>query len=138
MLNVKKMKQITIQKNVRVITSIEEESISKYFSDISKIKLLSVDEEKELAQQVRIGNKEERDKLINSNLKFVISIAKQYQNKGVLLLDLINEANIGLIHVSETFDETRGVRFISYAVYWIRQAILASFNRTFSFNLYSI
>lgn len=123
------MKSIQIQKNVKVITSREEVSIDQYFRDISKIKLLSEKEEKELGEQIKCGGivgLEARDKLIKSNLRFVISVAKQYQNKGVLLLDLINEGNIGLIHAAETFDESRGFRFISYAVYWIRRAILAA------------
>lgn len=120
------MKPITIKKNVRVITSREEDSINQYFRDISRIKLLTFEEEKDLARQIKLGNEEAREKLINSNLRFVVSVAKQYQDKGVLLLDLINEGNIGLIHAAETFDETKGFRFISYAVYWIRQAILAA------------
>lgn len=120
------MKSITIPKNVRVITSREENSINQYFKDISKIKLLSADEEVTLAKSIKMGDKVALDKLVNANLRFVVSVAKQYQNKGVLLLDLISEGNIGLIHAAETFDETKGFRFISYAVYWIRQAILAA------------
>lgn len=120
------MKPISIQKNVRIITAREEISIDKYFKEISKIKLLSPEEEIELAEKIKLGDLSARNKLINSNLRFVVSIAKQYQNKGVLLLDLINEGNLGLVHAAETFDETKGVRFVSYAVYWIRQAILAA------------
>ena len=120
------MGPINIQKNVRVITSREEVGIDQYFKDISRIKLLTSEEEIALAKQIKYGNLSARDKLINANLRFVISVAKQYQNKGVLLLDLINEGNIGLIHAAETFDETKGFRFISYAVYWIRQSILAA------------
>lgn len=120
------MQSFTIKKNVKVITAREENSIDLYFKDISKIPLLSKQEEIDLAKLIKEGSKEALDKLVTSNLRFVISIAKQYQNKGVLLLDLINEGNIGLIHAAKTFDETRGFRFISYAVYWIRQSILAA------------
>lgn len=120
------MKTISIPKNVRVITSREEAGIDQYFRDISKIKLLTPEEEIELARKIKEGDLEARDKLVKANLRFVVSIAKQYQNKGVLLLDLLNEGNIGLVHAAETFDETKGFRFISYAVHWIRQAILAA------------
>lgn len=120
------MKPITIPKGSRVITSREESSIDQYFRDISHIKLLSAEEEVLLAKEIKCGSKEALDKLVNSNLRFVVSVAKQYQNKGVLLLDLISEGNLGLIHAAETFDESKGFRFISYAVYWIRQAILAA------------
>lgn len=120
------MKTITISKGSRVITSREESAIDQYFKDISHIKLLSAEEEIYLAKEIRSGSKEALNKLVNANLRFVISVAKQYQNKGVLLLDLISEGNLGLIHAAETFDETRGFRFISYAVYWIKQAILAA------------
>lgn len=120
------MKPINIPKNVRVITSREEVSIDQYFKEISRVKLLTSEEEIELAKKVKYGDLSAREQLINANLRFVVSVAKQYQNKGVLLLDLINEGNIGLIHAVETFDETKGFRFISYAVYWIRQSILAA------------
>lgn len=120
------MKTITISKGSRIITSREESAIDQYFKDISHIKLLSAEEEICLAKEIRSGSKEALNKLVNANLRFVISVAKQYQNKGVLLLDLISEGNLGLIHAAETFDETRGFRFISYAVYWIKQAILAA------------
>lgn len=119
-----KPKSFVITKNERVITSREEESINKYFRDISKIKLLSPEEEILLSKKIKEGDKVALDKLIVSNLRFVVSIAKQYQHKGVLLMDLINEGNIGLIHAAKTFDETKGCRFISYAVFWIRQRIL--------------
>lgn len=119
-----KPKSFVITKNERVITSREEESIDKYFRDISKIKLLSPEEEILLSKKIKEGDKAALDKLIVSNLRFVVSIAKQYQHKGVLLMDLINEGNIGLIHAAKTFDETKGCRFISYAVFWIRQRIL--------------
>lgn len=120
------MGPINIPKNVRVITSREEVGIDQYFKDISRIKLLTPEEEIALAKQIKYGDLSARDKLVNANLRFVVSVAKQYQNKGVLLLDLINEGNIGLVHAAETFDETKGFRFISYAVYWIRQSILAA------------
>lgn len=120
------MKPIKIPKNVRVITSREEVSIDQYFKEIGRVKLLTSEEEIELAKKIKYGDLVAREQLINVNLRFVVSVAKQYQNKGVLLLDLINEGNIGLIHAVETFDETKGFRFISYAVYWIRQSILAA------------
>lgn len=120
------MGPISIQKNVRVITSREEIGIDQYFKDISRIKLLTSEEEVALAKRIKYGDLIARDKLVNANLRFVVSVAKQYQNKGVLLLDLINEGNLGLIYAAETFDETKGFRFISYAVYWIRQSILAA------------
>ena len=120
------MKPINIPKNVRVITSREEVSIDQYFKEIGRVKLLTSEEEIELAKKIKSGDLIAREQLINANLRFVVSVAKQYQNKGVLLLDLINEGNIGLIHAVETFDETKGFRFISYAVYWIRQSILAA------------
>ena len=120
------MKPMNIPKNVRVITSREEVSIDQYFKEIGRVKLLTSEEEIELAKKIKSGDLIAREQLINANLRFVVSVAKQYQNKGVLLLDLINEGNIGLIHAVETFDETKGFRFISYAVYWIRQSILAA------------
>ena len=120
------MGPINIPKNVRVITSREEVGIDQYFKDISRIKLLTPEEEIALAKRIKYGDLSARDELVNANLRFVVSVAKQYQNKGVLLLDLINEGNIGLVHAAETFDETKGFRFISYAVYWIRQSILAA------------
>lgn len=120
------MGPINIPKNVRVITSREEVGIDQYFKDISRIKLLTPEEEIALAKRIKYGDLAARDELVNANLRFVVSVAKQYQNKGVLLLDLINEGNIGLVYAAETFDETKGFRFISYAVYWIRQSILAA------------
>lgn len=120
------MNPITIAKNVRVITSKEEDSLDKYFKDVNKFKLLTPDEERQLAKRIHEGDRNALNKLVNSNLRFVISVAKQYQNKGVLLLDLINEGNIGLIQAAEKFDETKGFRFISYAVWWIRQSIMAA------------
>lgn len=120
------MRNLNIPKNVRVITAREEVSINQYFKEISRIKLLTKEEEIELAIRIKNGDLEAKNKLVNANLRFVVSVAKQYQNKGVLLLDLINEGNMGLIHAAETFDETKGFRFISYAVYWIRQSVLAA------------
>ena len=100
------MKSINIPKNVRVITSREELGIDQYFKEISRIKLLTPEEEIELAKRIKYGDISAKDKLVEANLRFVVSVAKQYQNKGVLLLDLINEGNLGLIHAAETFDET--------------------------------
>ena len=120
------MGPISIPKNVRVITVREELGINQYFKEISRIKLLTPEEEVELAKRVKYGDLSAKNKLVEANLRFVVSVAKQYQNKGVLLLDLINEGNLGLVHAAETFDETKGFRFISYAVYWIRQSILAA------------
>ena len=117
------MKSINIPKNVRVITSREELGIDQYFKEISRIKLLTPEEEIELAKRIKYGDISAKDKLVEANLRFVVSVAKQYQNKGVLLLDLINEGNLGLIHAAETFDETKAFRFISYAVYWIHHSI---------------
>lgn len=110
----------------RIITSREEVSIGIYFKEISKSKILTAEEETELVKAAQAGDKEAFNKLISSNLRFVVSIAKKYQNKGVLLLDLINEGNIGLINAVENFDVSLGYRFISYAVYWIKQAILSA------------
>ena len=105
------------------ITVRSSRALERYLSDINKIKLLGVEEETELASRIRMGNQEAFKKLVNSNLRFVISIAKQYQHQGLSLLDLINEGNLGLISAAEKFDETKGFKFISYAVWWIRQSI---------------
>ena len=99
-------------------------SLDQYLREISAYPLIDRAEEAELARRIRKGQKEALEKLVNSNLRFVVSIAKKYQNQGVALSDLINEGNLGLIRAAEKFDETRGVKFISYAVWWIRQAIL--------------
>jgi len=99
-------------------------SLDQYLKEISAYPLIDRQEEGELAKRIRRGDREALEKLVNSNLRFVVSIAKKYQNQGVALADLINEGNLGLIRAAEKFDETRGVKFISYAVWWIRQAIL--------------
>jgi RNA polymerase primary sigma factor len=102
----------------------DESSLDQYLKEISAYKLLTRQEEVELAQQIRTGNEDALDKLVRSNLRFVVSVAKKYQNQGVALSDLINEGNLGLIRAAHKFDETKGIKFISYAVWWIRQAIL--------------
>ncbi len=106
------------------ITPRETESLGKYFQEISKVELLSADEEFQLVILVKQGDKEALDKLIKANLRFVVSVAKQYQNQFLTLSDLINEGNLGLIKAAKKFDESRGFRFISYAVWWIRQSII--------------
>ncbi len=115
------MRQLKITKS---ITNRESESLEKYLQEIGTEELLSTDEEVELAQRIRKGDRKALDKLTKANLRFVVSVAKQYQNQGLSLSDLINEGNLGLIKAAEKFDETRGFKFISYAVWWIRQAIL--------------
>jgi RNA polymerase primary sigma factor len=115
------MRQLKITKQV---TNRESKSLDKYLQDISKIELITADEEVELAQKIRAGDQEALDKLTTSNLRFVVSVSKQYQNQGLSLPDLINEGNAGLVKAAKRFDETRGFKFISYAVWWIRQAIL--------------
>ena len=105
-------------------SSYEEGSLDQYLRDISAYPLISRDEEVRLAQRIRQGDQEALDKLVRSNLRFVVSVAKKYQNQGVSLSDLINEGNLGLIRAAHKFDETKGIKFISYAVWWIRQAIL--------------
>lgn len=115
------MRQLKITKQV---TNRESKSLDKYLQDISKLPLITADEEVELAQRIREGDQEALDKLTTANLRFVVSVAKQYQNQGLTLPDLINEGNAGLVKAAKRFDETRGFKFISYAVWWIRQAIL--------------
>ena len=115
------MRQLKITKS---ITNRESESLEKYLQEIGHEELLSTYEEVELAQRIRKGDRKALDKLTKANLRFVVSVAKQYQNQGLSLPDLINEGNLGLIKAAEKFDETRGFKFISYAVWWIRQAIL--------------
>jgi len=115
------MRQLKITKS---ITNRESESLGKYLQEIGKEELLSTDEEVELAQRIRKGDRKALERLTKANLRFVVSVAKQYQNQGLSLPDLINEGNLGLIKAAEKFDETRGFKFISYAVWWIRQSIL--------------
>lgn len=115
------MRQLKITKS---ITNRESASLDKYLQEIGKEELISVEEEVELAQRIKKGDKEALEKLTKANLRFVVSVAKQYQNQGLSLPDLINEGNLGLIKAAEKFDETRGFKFISYAVWWIRQSIL--------------
>ena len=115
------MRQLKITKS---ITNRESASLDKYLQEIGREELISVEEEVELAGRIRNGDRAALEKLTKSNLRFVVSVAKQYQNQGLSLPDLINEGNLGLIKAAEKFDETRGFKFISYAVWWIRQSIL--------------
>ncbi|MDR2847940.1 MAG: RNA polymerase sigma factor RpoD/SigA [Bacteroidales bacterium] len=115
------MRQLKITKS---ITNRESASLDKYLQEIGKEELITVEEEVELAQRIRKGDRQALEKLTRANLRFVVSVAKQYQNQGLSLPDLINEGNLGLIKAAEKFDETRGFKFISYAVWWIRQSIL--------------
>ncbi|HNW70706.1 MAG TPA: RNA polymerase sigma factor RpoD/SigA [Bacteroidales bacterium] len=115
------MRQLKITKS---ITNRETASLDKYLQEIGREELITADEEVKLAQQIKAGNQEALEKLTKANLRFVVSVAKQYQNQGLSLPDLINEGNLGLIKAAKRFDETRGFKFISYAVWWIRQSIL--------------
>lgn len=115
------MRQLKITKQ---ITNRATKSLDNYLQDISKLQMVTAEEEVELAQQIRDGNQKALDKLVTANLRFVVSVSKQYQNQGLSLSDLINEGNAGLVKAAKRFDETRGFKFISYAVWWIRQAIL--------------
>ena len=115
------MRQLKITKS---ITNRESASLDKYLQEIGREDLITVEEEVELAGRIRKGDRRALEKLTKANLRFVVSVAKQYQNQGLSLPDLINEGNLGLIKAAEKFDETRGFKFISYAVWWIRQSIL--------------
>ena len=115
------MRQLKITKQV---TNRETASLDKYLQEIGKVDLITADEEVELAQRIKAGDDRALEKLTKANLRFVVSVAKQYQNQGLTLPDLINEGNLGLIKAAKRFDETRGFKFISYAVWWIRQSIL--------------
>lgn len=115
------MRQLKITKQV---TNRETASLDKYLQEIGKVELISAEEEVELAQRIKAGDRIALERLTKANLRFVVSVAKQYQNQGLTLPDLINEGNMGLIKAAQRFDETRGFKFISYAVWWIRQSIL--------------
>ena len=115
------MRQLKISNK---ITTRESLALDKYLNDISKIPMLTADEEAQLAERIRKGDEEALNKLTRANLRFVVSVAKQYQNQGLSLSDLINEGNVGLMKAARRFDETKGFKFISYAVWWIRQSIL--------------
>ena len=119
------MKQLKISKQ---LTNRDTASLDKYLSEISRVELISADEEILLAQKIRKGDRAALDRLAKANLRFVVSVAKQYQNQGMQLPDLISEGNLGLIKAAKRFDEKRGFKFISYAVWWIRQAIMSSLN----------
>lgn len=115
------MRQLKI---VKQVTNRESKSLDKYLQDISKINLITIQEEVDLAQRIKQGDTLALERLTKANLRFVVSVAKQYQNQGLTLPDLINEGNLGLVKAAQRFDETRGFKFISYAVWWIRQSIL--------------
>ena len=115
------MRQLKISKQV---TNRDTLSLDKYLHEIGKVELLSAEKEVELAKRIKTGDRVALETLIKGNLRFVVSVSKQYQNQGLSLPDLINEGNLGLIKAAERFDETRGFKFISYAVWWIRQSIL--------------
>src|SRR3954466_11140674 len=115
------MRQLKISKQ---ITNRESQSLDKYLQEIGKVDLITSDDEVQLAQRIREGDQKALEKLTKANLRFVVSVAKQYQNNGLTLGDLINEGNLGLIKAAKRFDEKRGFKFISYAVWWIRQSIM--------------
>lgn len=115
------MKQLRI---IQQVTNRDSLSLDKYLREVARFKRITPDEEAVLARKIRQGDRKALEKMVNSNLRFVISVAKQYQNQGLPLCDLINEGNLGLVKASERFDETKGFKFISYAVWWIRQSIL--------------
>ena len=115
------MRQLKLTKS---ITNRESQSLEKYLQEIGKVELISPEEEVKLAKLIKLGDQVALDKLTKANLRFVVSVAKQYQNQGLTLPDLINEGNLGLIKAAQRFDETKGFKFISYAVWWIRQSIL--------------
>ncbi|PKP22255.1 MAG: RNA polymerase subunit sigma [Bacteroidetes bacterium HGW-Bacteroidetes-21] len=115
------MRQLKITKQV---TNRDTPSLDKYLHEIGKVELITADEEVELARRIKTGDQQALTRLVNANLRFVVSVSKQYQNQGLSLPDLINEGNLGLIKAAQRFDETRGFKFISYAVWWIRQSIL--------------
>ena len=117
------MRQLKITKQ---ITNRETASLDMYLQDIGRVELITAEEEVVLAQRIKLGDQKALDKLVKANLRFVVSVSKQYQNQGLSLPDLINEGNLGLIKAAQRFDETRGFKFISYAVWWIRQSILQS------------
>ncbi|MES2880899.1 MAG: sigma-70 family RNA polymerase sigma factor, partial [Bacteroidota bacterium] len=114
-------RQLTITKS---ITNRESESVTRYLTEISKVEMVTAEEEIQLAQKIKLGDQEALDVLTKANLRFVVSVAKQYQFRGLSLSDLINEGNLGLIKAAKRFDETKGFKFISYAVWWIRQSII--------------
>src|SRR5687767_1641173 len=115
------MRQLKIAKQV---TNRDTASLDKYLTEIGKVELINAEQEVELAKKIKEGDQRAMEKLVKANLRFVVSVAKQYQNQGLTLPDLINEGNLGLIKAAQRFDETRGFKFISYAVWWIRQSIL--------------
>jgi RNA polymerase primary sigma factor len=117
------MRQLKISKS---ITNRESQSLEKYLQEIGKVEMINAEEEVRLAKLIRKGDQKALERLTKANLRFVVSVAKQYQNQGLSLPDLINEGNLGLIKAAQRFDETRGFKFISYAVWWIRQSIIQS------------